>query len=346
MNRLGPALRGGLLWLVWPQRRIRVDAGSSLLVVGAPGNGKSWWIQWLTREVPSLVVYDSKWERKDEWDEKQGLRAVTRPEEMGAWGRVVLRVPLEWVRGRRDWVDAQHPWGRALEHPMQRRECVAVFDEAYMTWPAEGGHPGTHRLAQQGRAPGVTLVVGMQITNHVDTRLMRLAGHVVVLGGAPYEDDVENLVRKTRVEGSPLRGLRRHEVAWWDREREPRRWRVFRKIRRGGRLRLVEIAGGVPDRWGLSGAQQRAWVGGLVAATTWWMGWKPFSVALLGWVVAAGVRRWRGRRWDVELEVREQEPQAGMEREWGLATTRARGQRSRRLRLADEQEGQEEVETG
>jgi hypothetical protein len=241
------------------------------VVVGGPDNGKTFFMRWATRSVGNLVVYDSKWDVEDGWDETNRFAVVERPWEMWRAGRVVLRVPQVW-------------------------------------------------------SFRVTVGVGTQIANHIDTRLLRLAKHVFVMGPEAHEDDIEHVSRRTRCDPEPLRKLRKWEVAWW--REGARKWTVFRPVsRRRGGLQQRARGWGRWVRWGMAAAGWVSWG---------WVGGARGTEVGLGLVAVAaawGARAWRGRRWGMECEWEEVELQEERrpEKEYSLRERR-RGW-SRRLSL-------------
>ena len=223
------SLAGRVLRMLFPAPAVTIAAGSSVVVIGRPGSGKSTLIRWMVGQSNSVVVYDAKWDPEEEWSLINGFHVIEHVAELGRYARVALRCPMHWFT-RSQWGTPDHPWGEALEYPLSRRNTIAVFDEALATWPGEGGHPGTHRLIQQGRSFGVTTMVGTQLANNIDTRLLRMAKHVFVLGPPLHRTDLECLTAACRLDSEPLATLKEHEIAWW--HESATKWTIFRPIRR------------------------------------------------------------------------------------------------------------------
>jgi energy-coupling factor transporter ATP-binding protein EcfA2 len=212
----------------WPQPLFEIKPGQSVILIGRPGTGKSTFLRWLLKESKSVVVYDSKYD-PDEWLSQPDYVNIEKVSELGRYPRVVLKCPLPWLLNREEWETINHPWGIALEHPIKRTNTIAAFDEALATWPNRGGHPGTHRLIQQSRSFNVILIIGSQLANNIDTRILRMANHVLVFGPCKNQNDLDYILNATSIDTTPLTKLRKHEIAWWSDESS--QWILFRRIR-------------------------------------------------------------------------------------------------------------------
>lgn len=217
-----------LINLLWPRSQLVIKPGQSVVIIGRPGTGKSTLLRWLLKDAGSVIVYDSKFD-PDEWPRQPDYVLTEKAGELGAYPRVVLRCKQEWFRNPEDWSAENHPWGLALDHPMQRGNTIAVFDEAIDTWPVRGGHPGTHQLIQKGRSFGVIVIVGSQLANNIDTRLLRMANHIFVMGPCKHKTEQDALFAANHANIEPLKKLKLHQIAWWSDTRD--RWTVFRPIK-------------------------------------------------------------------------------------------------------------------
>lgn len=221
---------GWLNYLFWPRHTIDIKPGQTVVIIGRPGTGKSTLVCWLLREAQSVIVYDSKHD-PEEWPRQSDYISIEDVSQLPVHPRVVLRCQSEWLRVRDDWSEKDHPWSIALEYPLQRRDTIALFDEALETFPARNGHPGTHRLVQQGRSFRVTVIVGSQLANNIDTRLLRMANHIFILGPCKHSTELEYIYNANHISTYPLTKLRKHQIAWWT--EESHQWVMFRKLKLG-----------------------------------------------------------------------------------------------------------------
>lgn len=214
-------------WLnsLFSPKKLSIRLGQRVVIIGRPNTGKSTFLRWLLKNVKSVVIYDSKYD-PDEWPQQNDYCIIGKASELSLHTRVVLQCPLNWLNNSENWDSESHPWSIALEHPIRRRDTIAVFDEALLTWPVRDSHPGTHRLVQQGRSFGVTTIVGSQLANNIDTRLLRMTNHILVLGPCKHGIELDNIQKATQLNAYPLTKLKRHEIAWWSEETD--KWIVFR----------------------------------------------------------------------------------------------------------------------
>lgn len=219
--------------------------GETVVIVGKPGTGKSTLAEWLVRGLPSVILYETKGDPDEQraW-EAAGFTRCLHPRQLRHQARAMLLVQSSWYADHDGWKSPAHPLSMALEHPFGRVPTALLFDEPTL-FPASGGHPGTHRLLQQGRSRGHVPLILTQIANHVDTRLLRLAQHLVVLGPMSNDDELTYLRRATGADIEPLRKLRKREVAWW--QHEGRVWTPFLPIVPGGPLGLQPLVD--EDSW-------------------------------------------------------------------------------------------------
>lgn len=253
MSTIGRILLDKISNFFWPKPKIAIKPGQSVVVIGRPGSGKSTFLRWLLKDAKSVIVYDSKYD-PNEWPQQTDYAIVEKAGELALHPRVVLRCKAEWLYNTDDWQVENHPWGIALEHPMQRGDTIAVFDEALATWPVRGGHPGTHRLVQQGRSFRVIVIVGSQLANNIDTRLLRMANHIFVLGPCRHKTELEALLAANHADTTPLQKLRSHQIAWWSDDQD--HWTIFKALKvnrphvlRQKRVKVFETHWG---RWILS----------------------------------------------------------------------------------------------
>lgn len=231
-------------------KKIDIKLGQRVVIIGRPGTGKSTFLRWLLKDVKSIVVYDSKYD-PEEWPKQKDYSIVGRASELYLHARVILQCPMAWLTTSENWDSENHPWSIALEHPMRRGNTIAVFDEALHTWPVRDSHPGTHRLVQQGRSFGVTTIVGSQLANNIDTRLLRMTNHIFVLGPCRHATELESIFRATQINIHPLTKMRKHEIAWWSEERDE--WIVFKadwfKTKNLLKARKINIPGEPGPLW-------------------------------------------------------------------------------------------------
>ena len=306
LSRLGMAL--------WPHHTLKLEAGTRAAFIGRSGAGKTTFQRWLLGRVPSALVYDTKLDPK-EWAQDLSYQQVGHPSRLADHARAVLQVSTDWLRDTAGWRDPQaggYNWTRALEAPMRRGRTVVLFDEALLTLPHNAGHDAAHRLFQQGRSFGVTVLVGSQLANNLDTRVLRTAEHVFCWRTI-HQTDLDEIMRARGVETATLQVLRPREIAYH--HEAEHRWEVFKPVnlRHPGHLhRRVHVpppsvaAAGARARaaWYLRRSLKRMILPGFFFVT-------PLPGLLLGTrqaivMVAAGVyivaRRWRSDRWSVEVE--------------------------------------------
>jgi hypothetical protein len=209
-----------------------IRPGETVVVVGLPGYGKTTLAEWLARDCPSSIVYSTKGDADEEagW-EAAGYVRCTSLEALEREARALLVVRPRWL-DRRSWDRLECPWGLALEHPFNRVPSALIFDEVLNVFPSQGGHPGTARLLQQGRSRGHVPIILSQLANHIDTRLLRLCHHLVVMGPCRNRDDLGYLERATLCSTARLAHLGRRQVAWWRQGDD--RWRCFDVIDHAG----------------------------------------------------------------------------------------------------------------
>jgi len=270
--------------------------GQSVVIIGRPGTGKSTLLRWLLRQVQSVIVYDSKWD-PSEWVDEPDYIITEDISDLSRYERVILRCPSSWLHDRKSWELLDHPWALALEHPMQRQSTVAAFDEALSTWPVEGGHPGTHRLIQQGRSFRVTTVVGSQLANNIDTRLLRMANQIFVLGPCKNNTELDCIFKACRVDTAPLALLKKHQIAWWQEDKDY--WTIFKplKINKPSRLRMRLI----------NSKRPRIIIGLLLAVAFFGRSLGPISILLFSGASYLAMRRQLSAYWRVRIQSKEWE---------------------------------------
>lgn len=298
-------------WL-WPQPELRLEPGLHGAVIGGTGTGKTTFMQWLLHYARSVLVYDAKYITPGryvpgEWQGAPGYQVAGHPSD-ATEARVVLRVPAAALRDTAGWkVPGSEGWWwtLALKLPMQRGETIAVIDEALGTLPANGAHHGAHELLQWGRASGILTLVGSQLANNIDTRVLRMA-HWLICFRTTNGTELGHLERSLNgLDCSVLTRLRKrkgkrggefayHDVTIGD------HWRVFRAVdlARPGWLREK------PQR---SWWRRRRWLLGLWALSlpAVALGWTGLALALCGLVVYLVFRADRALRWRVVVDIGE-----------------------------------------
>jgi hypothetical protein len=190
-----------------------IRPGETVVIVGKPGAGKTLFARWLLDGVFSSVMYETKGDERErrEW-ESAGFVRCTHPDELAEHARAMLVCQRSWLLDRRHWASPRHPWSLALEHPFGRVPSALLFDEVLNVFPGTDGHPGTHRLLQQGRSAGMVSILLTQMATGVDTRLWRLAQHHFVLGPVQLAEQ-GHVAAATGIAAAVVRGLGRHEIA-------------------------------------------------------------------------------------------------------------------------------------
>lgn len=220
-------------------RELLIRRGETILLVGKPGTGKSTLAEWLMRDAESAIVYSTKGDpREDTAWQRCGYERVDDVRRLPQHARALLVAGPELLadEGR---------WGAALAHPLERVPTMLLFDEVHEVFPAQGTHPAARKLLHQARSWGHVLIICSQMANGIDTRLLRLAHHIVVLGKAAHADDLRYLERATGVGTRVLSRLQRRQVAWWNHEIEG--WRVFHPIDPQGPQALQPLT--TPESW-------------------------------------------------------------------------------------------------
>jgi hypothetical protein len=267
----------GVRLLLWPDPVLLLEAGTRAAMIGRPNSGKSTLQRALVHDAPGVLVYDTSEEQG--WQSMPGYQVVADPRLLTE-ARAVLRVDVEWLRDREGWTKPGTPgwnWTLALRVPMDRGDTVLVYDEALMTLPSSGGHDGAHRQQQVGRRRRVTVLVGTQLANNIDTRVLRLCEHLFAFQTINFTD--WQAIREARgIDGQVLRVLRPNEFAYHHAREHA--WRVFRPIDPTRPDRLRERA------WTPTPEQAaRGWRG---RAEARWRAWKARRRgALLLWLLAA-----------------------------------------------------------
>lgn len=294
-------------WL-WPSPVLRLEPGLHGALVGGTGTGKTTFMQWLLHDAPGVVVYDAKYitpgkEVPGEWQCAPGYQVVGHPAE-ATEGRVVLRVPASALRDTAGWKVPGSDgwwWTEALKLPMLRGETVIVYDEALGTLPANGAHHGAHEHLQWGRASGILTVVGSQLANNIDTRVLRMA-HWLICFRTTNGTEIGHLQHSlSGIDCSMLtklrkrRGRRGGEFAYHDVTMDD--WRVFRPVdlKRPGFLR---------EKPQHSWWRRKRWLLG------WWLlavmiaagGGMTAAMALCALITYLVLRADRALRWRVVVE--------------------------------------------
>jgi hypothetical protein len=193
---------------------LAIRPGETVVIVGKPGAGKTLFARWLLAGVRSAVMYETKGDAREQADwAAAGFVACTHPDELLEHARAMLVCQRSWLFDRRRWTDPRHPWSLALEHPFMRVPSALLFDEVLNVFPGTDGHPGTHRLLQQGRSAGMCSILLTQMATGVDTRLWRLAQHHFVLGPVQVAEQ-PHVASATGIAVGIVRGLGKHEIAW------------------------------------------------------------------------------------------------------------------------------------
>jgi hypothetical protein len=76
--------------------------------------------------------------------------------------------------------------------------------------PVSGSHPSLRRILTQGRAHGLSVWVGSQLGNRLDTIVIRLADHCISFWVSPQ--DVALLTQARGVDAAPIGELSKF---WW-----------------------------------------------------------------------------------------------------------------------------------
>jgi len=237
---------------------LAIRAGETVLIIGRPGTGKTTLAGRLLESAGSAIVYETKGDPLEQSDwEAAGFQRVTHPDDLRLHARAMLTVPAAWLEDRKRWTDPGHPWSAALDHPFRRRPTALLFDEVLNVFPSRGGHPGTARLLQQGRSFGITSIILSQLANNIDTRLLRLAQHIVVMGPAPGGKDLDYLRQETQTNIKPLRTLGQRSSAWYRQGDDD--WTLYEPIAQSGPVELRPFVtaasypyparAGLPRRW-------------------------------------------------------------------------------------------------
>lgn len=234
---------------------VRIRPGETVVIIGRPGSGKSTLAGWLARDAASAIVYDTKGDT-EEWVTwgLAGFQPCRTLDELYEAPRAMLVVKPRWLE-RSTWSRFDSPWGLALEHPFQRVPTVLIFDEVLNVFPAQHGHLGTWRILQQGRSRGHVPVILSQLANNIDTRLLRLCHHLLVMGPCQHKDDLSYLERATSCSVAPVARLARRQVAWWTQGAE--RWRTYDAIDPQGPHQLRPLFPSTP--WPYATGIRRGW---------------------------------------------------------------------------------------
>jgi len=226
---------------VRPELTIR--QGEVVLVIGKPGTGKSTLAQWLLRDAGSAIVYETKGDPLEQQDwERAGFVPVHDPMDLDPHPRAMLICRSEWLQKRPGWERPGRAWSRALEHPFHRKPTAVLFDEVLRAFPVGGGHPGTHRILQQGRSFGMVPIILSQAASNIDTLLLRLAQHIFVLGPFRAGADLDYVQRATSSDVKPLARLGKRQIGWW--HETAAEWTTFEPLRPDGPAELRPLLAG------------------------------------------------------------------------------------------------------